>query len=369
MPTGLARRTGIELIRTGTWGASTGAWSPTPADLAAAVEAQQCAAVRRPRLKLGHTDERFNNGGDGEPALGWFEDLRLSDDGHALIGDQVALPWLSQVQAAAYPDRSIEGAYRYRCGLGHEHPFALTAVALLGVTPPAVATLKSVQDLPGLLGVAATAGTPDCGERVHAVVYASAPTPLPAAEPDPNTTLEDKMSLSDEMRSRLGLDADADETAALAAIDALKAKADQPIPEPAPTPEMVAASAAATEKAEKAEAEKDELRKEVTVLASQVETMSARIAAQDADTAKTVKASVLDTAQREGKFKPHEREQWETDYDEAPGVTTRTLGRIAVGYAVPVMASGVTGAPEPSGADTAFEADYERVFGAQKAGA
>ncbi len=170
-------------------------------------------------------------------------------------------------------------------------------------------------------------------------------------------------------RSRLGLPDDADHNAVIEALAAKLTEAEAKTPEL--TPEMVAASVAATEAAEKAKADADaaekaksELAKEVSVLASQVETMSARIAAADAEAAKTVKASVLDTAQREGKFTPAEREQWETDYDEAPGVTTRTLARIAVGYAVPVMASGTVGDPEPTGADTAFEADYERHFGA-----
>lgn len=169
----LARRTGVELIRTGSWSASSGPWNPTPGDLAAAVEAQQCPAVRRPRLKLGHTDDRFNIGGDGEPALGWIENLRLSDGGNTLLGDQVALPWLSQVQAAAYPDRSIEGAYKVRCSAGHEHPFVLTAVALLGVTPPAVTTLRSIQDLPEMLGVAASSDVPDDAQRVHVTILAA----------------------------------------------------------------------------------------------------------------------------------------------------------------------------------------------------
>jgi hypothetical protein len=537
MPADLARRSDVELIRTGSWAASSGAWNPTRQDILAAVEAMKCPAVRRPRIKLGHTDERFN--GDGQPALGWFENLRTGDGGHTLVADQVALPWLNQVQAAAYPDRSIEGAYRYRCGLGHEHPFVLTAVALLGVTPPAVSTLKSVQDLPDMLGVAAAEDVPDGAEHVeltilaadahpgdgadedalkrywltgpglkrwatdphpwrtlyalllphlknpeytkrvtsrwyiehfghtpnehgvsaaaegkdavmpsraekirHAwnassppltqwvaearpdaavvvddadpdnrtwtlypvtwdgdepvfgqpvphdpaaekvLVFASradsrpdavdppqdpgplpdtnppaeSPAPaepaapvLPAAEPEPeNTEPEEEDLVSTDLSavcSRLGLSDDADEQAILSALDALKTKADTP----EPTPEMVAASAAA-------EQEKDELRKEVTVLASQVQTMSAKLAEAEAVKAATVKASVIDDAARLGKFTPADREQWEKDYDEAPAAVTRILASIAPGAAVPVAASGVAGAPEPT-----FELDDDKL--------
>jgi hypothetical protein len=452
----LARRAGVELIRTGSWSASTGSWNPTRQDILAAVEAQKCPAVRRPRLKLGHTDERFN--GDGEPALGWFENLRAGDGGHTLVADQVALPWLNQVQAAAYPDRSIEGAYRYRCGLGHEHPFVLTAVALLGVTPPAVSTLKSVQDLPDMLGVAAAEDVPDGAEHVEvtihatrqgvtangedatpmsraqlirdawnasnpplsqwvtearpdaavvvddedrsyrlypvtwdgdkpafgesrpydpaadqALVYASRaesrpgdshkpalppdpdrPTPeLPAAEPEPEETpnKEDIVSLSDDMRSRLGLADDADETAALAAIDELKQRADNP----QPNPELVAASAAV-------EAEKNELRKEVTILASQVQTMSTKLAEAEAEKAAATKHSVIQAAADLGKITPDEREQWEKDYDDAPAAVTRILASIAPGYKLPVSVAGSAGGPEPT---AAFDDDQltEAFFG------
>lgn len=176
----LKRRTGVELIKTGRWAISTGTWTPTPDDLAAAVEAARCPAVRNPIIKLGHTDSRF----DGEPALGWFENLRLTDGGHTLVADQVTLPWLHDVQAAAYPDRSVEGNYKHRCTEGHEHPFALTAVALLGVTPPGVKTLRSVQDLPDWLAVAAAQSPPDGATPVQATILAAPESDGSDATPD-----------------------------------------------------------------------------------------------------------------------------------------------------------------------------------------
>ncbi|MFB6392623.1 2'-5' RNA ligase family protein [Polymorphospora lycopeni] len=640
----LARRDGIELIRTGSWETMTGTWNPTPADIAAAIAAQDCPAIRKPVIKLGHVDKRF----DGEPALGWFENLRSPDGGHTLVGDQVTLPWLAAVQAAAYPSRSIEGHYNHRCGAGHVHPFVLTAVALLGVTPPAVRTLRNLNDLPGHLGVAA--GVPEgaepvqvtimaaevhtgamvalipteadaerlavdggepaeqlhvtlaylgdavnlapadrqdiidtvstavngmpvveaevfalsafnpgdvserktCivaglsgdlldavhtligdslqhlalpsqhapwhahmtlqytddlsrlaalvdrvgpvrfdrlrialagqhidipliggpepdeaeepgeelvaaadgdgnnlkrywlgkglsrwatkrhpwttlyrlirkhvgaarakriasqwfhdhfgywpGDRRHRKVRAAAqegelmtqPTPpadepqtpqpvepvpepladpaqpsepqgdpiLPAAEPEPAPQPEpeeDTLStLNADVRSRLGLAEDADDTAILAALDALKTKADTP---PQPDPQQVAAAA-------KAEEEANELRKEVKVLASQVQTMSQKLADAEKAKADTIKASVLDEAEKQGKFKPADRAQWETDYDEAPAAITRVLASIAPGTAVPVAASGYTGEAEPTqDTDAEFEAMMARLDG------
>jgi 2'-5' RNA ligase len=632
----LARRPGVELIRTGRFQTLTGSWNPTPADIQAAVDAMNCPAIRKPVIRLGHSDQRFV--GDGEPALGWFENLRAADDGHTLIADQVTLPWLHSVQAAAYPSRSIEGNYNHRCSEGHVHPFVIHTVALLGVTPPGVQTLRSLNDLPDMLGVAASGEVPEGAEHVQVTVLAAdavsadddpvhtgamvaliptaedaarlaieggepadelhvtlaylgeaadlgaqgqqdvidavssaingmptveadifsvnvfnpasdtaapdarardtclvwglsgdeidavhdmvnaalvglgsgeqhrpwhahmtaqytddlslipvlaervgpvnfdrvrlafadtvidiplidvvddvdptefsdelevpnilmpvaaasadklraywvhgegaakirwgekndfyrcvkqlrkyvtdpkglcntyhrealgvapgqegvhasadpASTPaepaleLPAAEPEhkiPSEPKEDHVSDLSAFRSRLGLDETADEQAILSALDALKTKADTPAE---PSPEMVAASAAAVEQAKAAEAEKDELRKEVQILASQMKTVSDELAATKAEKAATVKASVFEAAIKDGKIKPADRETWEKDYDEAPAAVTRVLASIAVGTAVPVKAGGTIGDPEPN-VDDDFEALIARI--------
>lgn len=580
----LIRIPGVELIRTGKWPISSGSWDATPEDLAAAVAALNCPSIRRPVLKLGHVDPRF----DGEPAIGYVDNLRITDGGHTLVGDYAGVPqWLGNIAASAYPDRSIEGTYGFRCQQSHTHPFVLTAVALLGVTPPGVGSLKSLQDVAALYGVdpalvsasgvkvvakvsdveasksegnaerlrrywltgkgalaikwgtdgdfdrcvrqmrehapsmkdpkgycaelhheatgmwpgdkrnrkkvaastdseegavpspepsredlirsAFNASQPqnrwiveinesgvvvidDTDRSLHRIpvevgdtvtfgestpvhmayvpldselvsasrtVFASRaesrpdvaatvldtpqpaqppPNPTPPVEPPnpavpPDPTEEPQTppqpggvpvsgepagpqspgaepvtnelegdrpvsTLSADMRSRLGLADDADEAAALAAIDALKVKAETP---PEPNPEQVAASAAAAR-------ENEELRQEVKVLASQVESMSSKLAATEAEKAASVKASVLGEAQRLGKFKPADREQWEKDYDDAPAVVTRTLARIAAGAEVPVVAAGYTGTGEEP-ADAAFDKDYETHFRTEKAGA
>ncbi|MGX6605652.1 phage protease [Micromonosporaceae bacterium Da 78-11] len=559
----LARRPGVELVRTGRFQTLTGSWNPTPADIKAAVEAMDCPAIRKPVIRIGHTDKRFQISGDGEPALGWFENLRAADGGNTLVADQVTLPWLHSVQAAAYPSRSIEGNYNHRCSENHVHPFVIHTVALLGVTPPGVQTLRSLNDLPEMLGVAASSEVPEGAEPVQVTVMAageghtgamvalipsaedasrlavvggepadelhvtlaylgdatalgahgqqdiidavssaanglpvieadafavsifnppgvssddgkqrdtcivlglsgdiidavhdlishaladspmpaqhrpwvahttliytddvaqaaslvdrtgpvtfdklrlafagehvdipliatdgdavaaalawfdkqaaavlpeepvaasdpaetalvsppaSGPAPvLPAAEPEQVINPDPKEDLVSTdlsvFRSRLGLDDTADEVALLAAFDAALTKAETPVE---PTPEMVAASAAV-------ETEKDELRKEVQVLASQMQTMSTELASTKAEKAATVKASVFDAAIKEGKLKPADRELWEKDYDEAPGAITRVLASIAPGTAVPVMASGVAGSPEPTVGDDEWD--------------
>lgn len=145
----LAHHRAVELMKTGQWDAMSGRHTFTREDLAAAVAALECPAVRRPVLKFGHDGAH----GVGEPALGWVDNMGLTDDGATLIGDYVGMPgWFGDVLGSAYPDRSIEGTYDLRCQLGHTHPFVVEAVALLGVDAPAIGTLAS------LAGVAATYG-------------------------------------------------------------------------------------------------------------------------------------------------------------------------------------------------------------------
>lgn len=649
----LTRIDGVELARVGSWGTLMGRWDAKAADFTAAVESAACPATRAPIVKLGHLDQRFTPAAsmptfDGTPSIGWVENLRT--DGDVLYGDLVGVPqWLRTVAASAFPNRSIEAAYNRRCAAGHQHPFSVGAVALLGVTPPGVDSLRSLNDIPALFGIAA-AGCADLdagevivatiGEAVAAadgdvhtgamvallptaedaarlavdggvpaeqlhctlmylgdaaeipakvrarlvdavsravnsyppveadafalslfnprgdepcvvlgmsgemtddahtlvegavrdVVAATAldlpeqhkpfvphvtlaytgdpgrlaalvdrtgpivfdrvrvvfggdatdipltavgwddsdwntqwdapavaaadgkdsradrnelkrywtkdprglakwaknahpwrslyrhlkrfmkdemarrvtsqwyhdvlgkwpgqkdgtkvaasdlppqtipdllappptepeptppdeggvsvPPPTPGAEPEHQSEPIERegpvSTLSTDVRSRLGLTDDADDAAILAAVDALKVKADTP---PVPDPQLVAASAAATK-------ENDDLRKEVGVLASQVSTVTAELAATKAEKAATAKTTVLDEAVKAGKIAPATREQWERDYDEAPGAVTRVLASIHPGTAVPVAASGHTGTGEERFDDDEYE--------------
>lgn len=136
--------TNVPIAKTGTWDASTGQVTITRSDLAAAVAAQRAPGARHPVLKIGHTDPRF----DGEPALGRVEHLRLTDKGNTLVGDFTGVPdWLADIMPDSYPDRSLEGQFNVPDATGREHRFAIDAVALLGITPPAINTLESLRDL------------------------------------------------------------------------------------------------------------------------------------------------------------------------------------------------------------------------------
>lgn len=148
----------VELLKVGSWPASTGQFDCTPADLAACVAAFQAPSVRKPVIKLGHVDPRF----DGEPAVGFVDNLRLGDNGSTLVGDLRGLPaWLADICASAFPDRSIEGQFGMVDQTGRRHDFALTGLALLGVSPPAVGTLTSLNDIARLYGIEAAAENPE----------------------------------------------------------------------------------------------------------------------------------------------------------------------------------------------------------------
>jgi hypothetical protein len=121
-------------------------------DFAAAIAALDCPAIRRPVVKLGHFGHPRPGGGPPrrrQPRRRTRARVGrqhgLADSRRTLVGDLVGMPgWLGQIAASAYPDRSIEGCRNYVCQIGHRHPFVISAVALLGVTPPGVGTLGSL---------------------------------------------------------------------------------------------------------------------------------------------------------------------------------------------------------------------------------
>jgi peptidoglycan hydrolase-like protein with peptidoglycan-binding domain len=147
---------GVDILAAGTWQLSTGRQTFTPGDLTAAIDAAACPAVGPPVIKIGHLDARFKPkpGQDGEPAIGKVANLRLNGGGTKIVGDLAGMPgWLGAITASAYPRRSVEGKYGFKCQIGHTHPFVLTGLALLGITPPGVGVLSSLDDLAALYGV------------------------------------------------------------------------------------------------------------------------------------------------------------------------------------------------------------------------
>jgi hypothetical protein len=138
--------TGVPIVETGIeYPTSTGAITLTTEDLASIVEAQDDPAIVTPRLKLGHTDVRFNDM-DGEPAFGVAKNLRLENNGNTVVCDYVGVPdWLAAILPTAYPNRSIEGNWNVETVTGHKWQFVVTDVALLGVVWPGISTLDDLE--------------------------------------------------------------------------------------------------------------------------------------------------------------------------------------------------------------------------------
>lgn len=157
---GLATVPGVELLRTGTWQASTGEFTVTPELIAATAAAHRGGTVPAPVIRLGHVTP-------DAPAYGRVTNIRASADGRTLYGDLTGIPpKLAKIMHAAFPHRSIEGEHDYIDRDGTTHRFALTGLALLGAEAPAVHGLAEIADL---YDVAASNG--------RRVVRLAAPTP------------------------------------------------------------------------------------------------------------------------------------------------------------------------------------------------
>lgn len=157
----------VEIAHVGMdWPAASGPVTLTFQHLADAVmAANDDPHILPPRLKLGHTDPRFNEDPaeydpfnyhgplreDGNPVYGRVVNLRLAEDGMVLVGDYVEVPqWLGDALPSAYPSRSLEGDFDIETEGGKRYSFVITAVALLGEPLPAISCLEDlVRELTG----------------------------------------------------------------------------------------------------------------------------------------------------------------------------------------------------------------------------
>jgi hypothetical protein len=135
----------VPLVKVGTWHGSTGAKSITTQDLEDMVSAASSGDLDDAVIKKGHNDPRMMNPmWDGEPVYGQVKNLRITDGGLTLMGDLKHVPKeLARSMPSAYPRRSVEIAWNVRLkdALGKvqkTYRAALSGLALLGATPPAV---------------------------------------------------------------------------------------------------------------------------------------------------------------------------------------------------------------------------------------
>lgn len=190
---------GVEIAAVGRWNASAGDGHITREDLASMVDTFGMAGADNVPIKIGHLDSRFqdSNGrppvtADGQPSFGWVARLRLSPDGQKLIGDLVGIPSkLAEMLPSAYRRRSIEMLKGMRIG-GSVRRAVLSAVALLGVTAPAIKGLGDVAALFGapvhFAAAATPAASPDDGDARALGTYARSGelVRVDLSEPDPD---------------------------------------------------------------------------------------------------------------------------------------------------------------------------------------
>lgn len=138
----------VEIVQTGIeYRLASGKKTFTTDDLNDAVESQNDAAIKAPRIKLGHAAS-LGLLEDGQPAIGTIQNMRIEKSGHVVVGDYVGVPeWLAKVLPSAYPARSIEGLTGVKTNTGNTWKLVITDLALLGVIWPGVSTLDDIQAL------------------------------------------------------------------------------------------------------------------------------------------------------------------------------------------------------------------------------
>lgn len=103
---------------------------------------QDLAGELRPPAKLGH-------GASSDPAVGWLENIRINEDGSRLLADVKSVPKkLSElIKSGAYRTRSVELSRVTSQRTGRKYDLAVSGLALLGASLPAVRTLSDVVKL------------------------------------------------------------------------------------------------------------------------------------------------------------------------------------------------------------------------------
>jgi hypothetical protein len=352
----MADISGLEIARPGTFPLSTGVLTVTPEMLASAASSAAAAgsAFRSP-VKIGHTDPRF----DGEPALGWLHNLRVEGfgDDSVLLADVTGMPdWLAALGPSAYPDRSVEGWANVEAGT-----FEITALALLGVTPPGMSTIRSLRDIPQALGVAAAGETVLVAASFTATrdtpLEDDTQTPAPTGDGPEETTQEGSpaVALTDDQltnaRQRLGLAPDADEDAVMAALIAA------PPPAPEAKPDTAPADPAPHEDPHAIAAKSGVMVTIDTEVLAALQAQGKKAeqaykAMQDLERDRIIAAA----AGPDAKIPKFRVDHWKQAWDLDPEGTKAHLAAMPKGL-VPVVATGYAG-----GLDEDFEAEYATLF-------
>lgn len=380
----------VDIIATGTFGASTGRATVTRDDLVDILRAHADDLVDRAPLKIGH-ESKFNDDegiGEGNPAFGWVIPERIDDrdDGTSvLVGSIKGVPRkLADVLPHAYRRRSAELMYGVKTSAGRKYRAVLTGLAVLGATPPAVKTLRDVlayysgDDVTGdpvtvhlsdPTGGTADDTTPDTGAIPHE-------TPAPGDDDTDSTdpTRKDHpVTIPDIIKALSDAPEDADPVKVLTdllakAKDEAEGKPDAALSDDAPTPaeetaartnpaDVKPAGANAAEKtgiaqtAEQAAAEGE--RPAAGTVTLSADTYRQLLA--DAETAKAKRAEdMVEAAFAAGKITATEKPVYLSAAVESPTMTARILDGLASRFST--TERGHDNAPETTPNDPAAAA-------------
>jgi hypothetical protein len=146
VPVELVTKEGIPLVRVGSYELSSGPRVFTEEDLADAADAlANDPAIKPPRVKIDSVEKALGLdpvAHGGEPAFGWFDGLRVIDNGQTLVGDFHGPKAVADAMEWAYLNLSIEGPPPgWTSATGRSYGLVISVVALLGVHWPGVSTL------------------------------------------------------------------------------------------------------------------------------------------------------------------------------------------------------------------------------------
>ncbi|WP_433078881.1 peptidoglycan-binding protein [Dactylosporangium sp. CA-052675] len=328
----------IELARPGTWDLASGKTTFTVEMLQDAARYAAKHADARNALKLGHVDPRF----DGEPAFGWLNnaDIWLDEDdrGPVLKARQLdGMPdWLAATAKDAWPNRSVEGWTNYQDQDGEVFSFVLDGLALLGVTPPGIGSIRSLRDLPAALGIAASAAA----QRVVARAPTAAPiaATAPAPEAEETTTVKEAGQMDPaKIREAIGLSPEASDDEVRSALGAAGLAPTAPVAAAAgpDLPGTMRVDASAWQERE------DRLKR--------LEAAAQRQRENERD-------QIITEAVKAGKFAPARRDHWVRAWNADPEGARQLIASLAPGL-IPTEALGYNDAD-----DKDFDAEFGHLF-------
>lgn len=349
---------GVELARPGTWHLSSGKRTFTEQNLRDAADFFTATGNTRIPLGFGHTDNRF----DGDPAWGWVDNIRYTEDdqGPVLLGDLVDVDdWVAAAAPRRWPNRSVEG-FANLSFRGRDYSLALTRVALLGATPPAMPVLRSLADLRAAVAAAAADS--------HAEPIAASALPELSEEDTPETPAAEADATPIPKEARMpNVDPALIREALDLADDASDEEVKTALVEAGLAPPVITPIAASGASGESQQAVDQRIAAAaarggvITIDAATVQqfqegmvrasALARRLDEMDRDT-------VINAAVQEGKFPPSRREHYARMWAADPAGTRELIGTLSAGL-VPVTASGYADVTDD---DVLWETEFSRLF-------